>query len=120
MYNTGLDTISGLLRLLLDDYDNADGRARFESSIEQIKNFSSQDQEFIINEIINIGLQCDSYNKSLLAESLYKCYNSSRDFLLLLNEKLQDSFSLETLVVSINKKLTIINEENYGRLKKTG
>ncbi|MDC1064902.1 RecQ family ATP-dependent DNA helicase [Candidatus Pseudothioglobus singularis] len=120
MHNTGLDTISGLLRLLLDEYDNSDGRSRLESSLEQIKNFSSKDQEFIINEILNIGLQCDSYNKSLLSESLYKHYDSSKDFLWLLSEKLNDSFSIEVIVTNINQKLISINEENYGRLKKTG
>ena len=120
MYNTGLDTISGLLRLLLDDYDNSDGRDRFESSLEQIKSFSSKDQDYIIDEIIDIGLQCDPYNKSLLSESLHKCYNSNMDFLWMLSEKLQDSFSIGAIVTNINQKLITINEINYGRLKKTG
>ena len=120
IFYTGLDAISGLLRLLLDDYDNSDGRSRLESSLEQIKNFSSKDQEFIINEIINIGLQCDAYNRSLLSESLYKYYDSSKDFLWLLSEKLKDSFSTGVIVTNINQKLRSINEENYGGLKKTG
>lgn len=120
MYNTGLDAISGLLRLLLNDYDNSDGRARFESALEQIKNYPEKDRDFIISEIINIGLQCDENSKSLLSESLHNCFNPSKDFLLMLADKLQDSYSVSALVTDIHKKLTTINEENYGRLKKTG
>ena len=120
MYNTGLDVISGLLRLLLNDYDNSDGRSRFESALEQIKNYPEKDQDFIISEIINIGLQCDENSKSLLSESLHNGFNPSKDFLLMLADKLQDSYSVSALVKNIHKKLTTINEENYGRLKKTG
>ncbi|MDA9357584.1 hypothetical protein N9R34_01805 [Candidatus Thioglobus sp.] len=120
MYNTGLDAISGLLRLLLNDYDNSDGRARFESALEQIKNYPEKDQDFIISEIIHIGLECDENSKSLLSESLHNGFNPSKDFLLMLADKLQDSYSVSALVTNIHKKLTTINEENYGRLKKTG
>ena len=47
MHNTGLDLISGLVRLLLDDYGNSDGRDRFETSLEQIQHYESADKEFI-------------------------------------------------------------------------
>lgn len=118
MHNTGLDTISGLLRLLLNDYENLDGRGRLESSLEQIKNYSVKDQDYIINEIINIGKQCDENNKSLLAESLYNNFNTSDNFLLYLAEELSDFFSTSKLLTDINKKLVAINKDNYGRLEK--
>jgi ATP-dependent DNA helicase RecQ len=118
--DTGLDMISGLIRLLLDDYDNADGRDRLESSLNAVKDYSDSKQDFIINEIIKIGMHCDEKNKSLLSESLHNIVNDSKEFLFKLSLELEDSFSICKLLTDINKKLTTINEENYGRLEKIG
>ena len=41
-YNTGLDFISGVLRLLIDDFGNADGKDRFETSFKQIMKYEIQ------------------------------------------------------------------------------
>jgi ATP-dependent DNA helicase RecQ len=120
MHNDGLDLISGLIRLLLDDYDNSDGKSRLESSLKQIKNFSTDDQSYVVDEIIKIGMYCDEKNKSLLSESLYNIVNDSKEFLFKLSLELEDSFSTCKLLTDINKKLTTINEENYGRLEKIG
>ncbi len=120
MHNNGLDLISGLIRLLLDDYENSDGRSRLEGSLKQIQNFSNNDQGYIVDEIIKIGMHCDEKNKSLLSESLYNIVNDSKEFLFKLSLELEDSFSTCKLLTDINKKLTTINEENYGRLEKIG
>ena len=120
MYNTGLDIISGLLRLLLNDYGNSDGRGRLEGSLGQIKNYPVDDQDYIINEIIKIGKNCDETNKSLLAESLYNNIDKSKDFLFKLSLELEDSFSMYKLLNGMNNKLNKINEDNYGRLEKIG
>ena len=117
MHITGLDIISGLIRLLLDDYENADGKARLESSLQEIKQYSDSEKDFIIAEIIKIGQHCDEKNKSLLSESLYNIVNDSKEFLLRLVAELDDEFSTQTLLRQINTKLTQINEENYGRLE---
>jgi len=117
MHNTGLDIISGLIRLLLDDYENADGKSRLESSLQEIKQYSDSEKDFIIAEIIKIGQHCDEKNKSLLSESLYNIVNDSKEFLLRLATELDDEFSTQTLLRQINTKLTQINEENYGRLE---
>ena len=117
MHNTGLDIISGLIRLLLDDHENADGKARLEGSLQEIKQYSDSEKDFIIAEIIKIGQHCDEKNKSLLSESLYNIVNDSKEFLLRLAAELDDEFSTQTLLKQINTKLTQINEENYGRLE---
>ena len=119
---TGLDLISGLIRLLLDDYDNSDGRRRLERSLQQIKDhhYPAEEQNYIVDEIIKIGKNCNESNKSFLAESLFDNIDSSKDFLFKLSLELQDSFSTYKLLTDINKKLTVINEENYDRLEKIG
>jgi ATP-dependent DNA helicase RecQ len=117
MHNTGLDLISGLVRLLLDDYGNSDGRDRLETSLEQIHHYESADKEFIVEQILKIGQELSNKNKSYLAESLYKFFNS-QEFLLRISKSLGDSFSMATLVEQANNRLKTINEKIYGGLAK--
>jgi len=119
MHNTGLDLISGLVRLLLDDYGNSDGRDRFETSLEQIQHYESADKEFIVEQILKIGQELSNNNKSYLAESLYKYFNS-QEFLLRISKSLGDSFSMATLVEQANNRLKTINEKIYGGFRKVG
>ena len=119
MHNTGLDLISGLVRLLLDDYGNLDGRDRLETSLEQIQHYESADKEFIVEQILKIGQELSNNNKSYLAESLYKFFNS-QEFLLRLSKSLGDSFSMATLVEQANNRLKTINEKIYGGFRKIG
>lgn len=117
MQNIGLDLISGLIRLLLDDYENTDGRNRFETSLEQIQLYKSADKDFIVEQILKIGQELSAKNKSYLAESLYKFF-ASQEFLLKVSKSLGDSFSSSTLVEQANKRLKIINKKIYGGLAK--
>ncbi|MDO6440478.1 DEAD/DEAH box helicase [Cyclobacterium sp. 1_MG-2023] len=119
MHNTGLDLISGLVRLLLDDYGNSDGRDRLETSLEQIQHYESADKEFIVEQILKIGQELSNNNKSYLAESLYKFFNS-QEFLLRISKSLGDSFSMSTLVEQANNRLKTINEKIYGGFRKIG
>jgi len=119
MHNTGLDLISGLVRLLINDYGNSDGRDRLETSLEQIQHFESADKEFIVEQILKIGQELSNNNKSYLAESLYKFFNS-QEFLLRISKSLGDSFSMATLVDQANKRLKTINEKIYGGFRKVG
>lgn len=119
MHNTGLDLISGLVRLLINDYGNSDGRDRLETSLEQIQHFESADKEFIVEQILKIGQELSNNNKSYLAESLYKFFNS-QESLLRISKSLGDSFSMATLIDQANKRLKTINEKIYGGFRKVG
>jgi ATP-dependent DNA helicase RecQ len=119
MHNTGLDLISGLVRLLLDDYGNKDGRDRLETSLEQIQDYESADKEFIVEQVLRIGQELSDNNKSYLAKSLYKFFNS-HEFLLRISKSLGDSFSMATLVEQANKKLKTINKKIYDEFRKVG
>lgn len=119
MYNTGLDLISGLLRLLLDDYNNADGRDRFESSLKQITSFDQDKIDIIFKNILKVGIELSNKNKSLLAESLYNFFNT-HDYLMLISKTLGDFYSMKTLVELATKRLEIINKKIYGGFRKIG
>ena len=119
MQNTGLDLISGFLRLLLDDYDNADGRNRLESSLEQISHFDQRDIDFIMEQILKIGNELNTKNKNLLAESLYKHFNTY-EYLMLISNALGDQFSMATIIEISTEKLKTINKKIYGEFSKVG
>ncbi len=119
MYNTGLDLISGMIRLWLDDYDNADGRNRLESSLNQIQKFEKNQIDFIINQILKIGKQLTKRNKGFLSESLYKTFSDYR-FLLKVHKELEDDFSMATIIKIQHDRLKTINSKIYGGFRKTG
>jgi ATP-dependent DNA helicase RecQ len=115
MHNTGLDLISGISRLLLDDYDNADGRSRFESSISQIKQYEPEDVDSIIGEILKVGQIMSEKNKSLLSESIQKHIDSPK-ITLQLAQTLRDQYSSTKFVNQSTNRLKKIKNTLYGRL----
>lgn len=119
MYNTGLDFISGMLRLWLDDYENVDGRNRFESSLKEIKEFNKKDVSTILDHILKIGKNFNAKNKSNLAESLYKILDIE-NILVKIQKELGDDYSMTTILQLYNSRLQIINKKIYGGLRKTG
>jgi ATP-dependent DNA helicase RecQ len=125
-YNTGLDLISGLVRLLLDDYKNVDGRERLESSLEKIQGYESNAIEFIKTQILRVGKELSDKNRRLLAVSLYK-YFTDDSFVYRMQRELGDSYSMMLLIEIIkkaNKRVKIINQringKLYGELRKAG
>jgi ATP-dependent DNA helicase RecQ len=111
-YNTGLDLISGLLRLWLDDYDNVDGRKRLESSLDVIQHFGQVEKDIILSQILRIGKELTNKNKNYLAESLYQFF-SDTSFLHRIYKELGDDFSLEVIVRSATKKTKQVKEKIY-------
>jgi hypothetical protein len=105
--------------LLLDDYENADGRNRLESSLEQISHFEQQDIDFILEQILKIGKELNTKNKNFLAESLYKHF-STYEYLMLISKSLGDQFSMATIVEISTEKLKTINKKIYGGFSKVG
>ncbi|MEE9431077.1 MAG: hypothetical protein V3V16_08560, partial [Melioribacteraceae bacterium] len=114
MYNTGLDLISGLVRLLLNDYGNQDGSDRFKSAMEQIKNYEENEIDYIIKQILKIGKELDNKNKDNLSKSLLKFFDT-KEFLIRLANELSDEYSAKILVANFTYKLKIINKRLYGR-----
>lgn len=112
--STGLNFVSGLVRLFLNDYENTDGRARFESALENIcNNFPDDIQKQIIDRLISIGQYLEENEKELLAYSITKYYPAQL-------ETLAESFGMyyllnDTLVEKLNH-LKSINKSLYEHL----
>jgi ATP-dependent DNA helicase RecQ len=109
MHNTGLDLISGLIRLLLDEYDNTDGKSRFESALQQICQYPVDKINDILQGILIIGNEMNDENKYNLAESLHKFFNT-KEHLDMMNKSLKDYYTTTAILNDITTQLININK----------
>ncbi|EDM25788.1 hypothetical protein LNTAR_15267 [Lentisphaera araneosa HTCC2155] len=117
MNNIGLDIISGLTRLVLNDYDNSDGRVRFEVALTNLKSDQNYDSYNIIREIIKVGSFLNDDLKSMLEESIYSIF-PEQDVLMELNKRLGGSFSLTILLENNANRLKAANKRIFDGFRK--
>lgn len=117
--NTGLDFISGLLRLIANDFGNIDGRKRFESSLREIKNYDFEKQKYIFNNLFMMvkRMNLSKDKKNQLAESVANVYDNKKEILFDLYENLEDDYSLKIIskdflnrINKIKTKIEVGNE----------
>lgn len=101
-FNTGLNFISGLIRLLEDDYLNEDGKSRLESAFEDIDSFDVNDKKFIINGTLEIGRFLNEKNKEFLSEVLIRKFPN---MVTEIYEGLNDNYSLNIIITEALSKL---------------
>lgn len=115
--NVGLNLVSGIVRLFLDDYSNLDGKNRFESALESFQNhnFEISTQEEIIEHLKGIGDYLDKGGQYALCQSITIYYPEKL-------EELADHYGLLDLLnnaylekVNNLKKIT---ERLYEQLEK--
>lgn len=100
-YNTGLNYISGIIRLILDDYDNMDGKQRLEDAFKSIRNYDENIKNEILIFSLDAGKLMDIKNRTYL--SMLLCDNF--DNTLEIYESLKDDYSLGVIIEENNKKL---------------
>ncbi len=109
--NTGLNLISGFLRLVLGEYDDQDGKPRLESALKQINLYEKEIQFEILKNLFE-ARKLDKEQRNALSNSILNCL--SEDFADLIYENLGDSRSLNLLLQKPLAKLKQLNEEIYG------
>jgi ATP-dependent DNA helicase RecQ len=73
--NNGLNFLSGFVRLALDDYNDIDGKERFESALSVIKRtFSQEQQKDFLNRLKVLGKHLTEEQKMELSQSISKYY----------------------------------------------
>lgn len=73
--NLGLNFLSGFVRLALNEYQDSDGKERFESALETIKQtFSKSEQEDFLNRLMILGKNLNEEQKMELCQSISKFY----------------------------------------------
>jgi ATP-dependent DNA helicase RecQ len=115
-FNTGLDFVSGTLRLLIDDFSNIDGKDRFESSFKQIMKYKESDCEYIINNLLLIGSHMSEKSKRDLAATLLTLFPGNDKILMKIQNALGDEYTTDLLLKQFNKRLIKVNQEIHGRL----
>lgn len=117
MYNPGLDLISGLLRLSLDDFENADGRRRMENAFEEIQQFDKDQINSILIQLLKIGTNLNNLSRVKLSETVCNYFNDDSQLYKVQNE-LNDTVSLQLILDRTSSKLRKINQRLYGQLEK--
>lgn len=101
-YNTGLNFISGISRLILNDYDNQDGKMRLESAFQDISNYDEKMKLEILDMTLNLKHLFDEDNIMELSKLLCENYP---EHTINIYEKLKDSYSLNINLEDSLKKL---------------
>lgn len=110
MQNTGLNFISGILRLLLDEYDDPDGQARFESALKKIKTYNEDIKDNIFDALIKIVESCTMSQKNLLVCSVDSIFNDS-SLLHRFATAIEDEYSMSIILSDQVKRLERINQQ---------
>jgi ATP-dependent DNA helicase RecQ len=110
MQNVGLNFISGILRLLLNDYNDPDGRVRFENSLTTIKDYETKDKDKIIDRLINLASFFEMNQKNLLVRSIDKIFND-RTLLYKFSATIEDEYSLGEILSGQVTRLQKINQK---------
>ncbi len=108
--------LSGFIRLALNEYDDTDGRNRFESSLEKIKEiFNKEKQEVFLKYLIeNLGIHLSEKKKEKLAISIIKHYPGKVEYL---SEYYGLPYLLDDVYVEKINKLKILNKELYEQIR---
>lgn len=111
--NTGLNYLSGMLRLICDDYET-EIDWRFTDSLKNIKESMPTDiQEKILERTINLVKNFDDKRKSMLSQAVLSIFPERREYIY---SSLEDSYSLAVTVDEHTLRLKKILEENLGGL----
>ena len=116
MGNIGLDLISGLVRLMLDDFENADGANRLHRSLNRIRLFEEQAKEQILEGILWIGCHLKESQKTILSQELARIFDSTTELKTIYNA-LGSDYILNTLIGHYSGRLDNINQKLYEELR---
>jgi ATP-dependent DNA helicase RecQ len=116
MDNTALDYLSGLLRLVFDDFEDMDGRRRMKSALKNINLLPFDTQISVIDQTCNVIRQLDKDHQQKLIHCVGENTSDIR-IVCRFNEKLENYSSSGfvlmdklNIISDINKRLTIRNE----------
>lgn len=107
-YNIGLNWISGMVRLILKEYEDVDGKKRLQSAFEQISKLPEEDQVSILNKTLDIGkIYLDAESREDLSEMIIKNYKAGAEKVYI---ELEDNYSLNYLLGNYANRLRNIGD----------
>ena len=112
--NVGLNFVSGFVRLALNEYEDSDGKERFESALSSIKEtFTQEQQKDFLNRLKVLGKHLTEEQKMELSQSISRYYPE-------MLEELAEYYDLAYLLNDVYaeklKELKILNRKLYEQL----
>ena len=115
--NMGLNFISGIVRLFLHEFDDQDGKIRFEQALENIiEHFDESETREIIEKTLEIAVLLDDIGRFNLSFSVL---NLLPQFSQWFYDTLGDTNSLDYVLQLQTKRLKNINSMLYGELSES-
>ncbi len=96
---------------MVDDFENLDGRARFESSLKQIATYSQHTVEQLVNKLLAIGAVLNDVNKENLSMSLLSYFPDDQAILDNIQQALGDKHTKNIILARLTSRLIKVNEE---------
>ena len=112
--NVGLNLISGLIRLMLGDFSNTDGKPRMTSALRQIVEMDEYERHEILFKLLELGRQLEVSAKSELGDVLTEFFTGEEEDIY---EALEDDSSLTMILDKANQRLVKIGSVLYDRCK---
>lgn len=117
MHSTGLDFISGLLRLFVDDYEHIDGKQRFESALKNIVTYDKEIQNDIIDKLLKISQTLSLEKKNKISKSIINQLPKTKKVIYNIYNLLEDDYSMLLIskdffnrVKNIKRKIEVKHE----------
>lgn len=112
--SVGLNFVSGFVRLALNEYENSDGKERFESALSSVKEtFSQEQQNDFLNRLKILGKHLTEEQKMELSQSISRYYPE-------MLEELAEYYDLAYLLNDVYaeklKELKTLNRKLYEQL----
>lgn len=112
--NVGLNFISGIVRLFLNEFNDQDGKTRFEQSLERISEYFKESEiSEVIAKTLEIAVLLDTIGRFNLSSSVLKYFPQ---FSQVFYDILGDSNSLNLILKFQTNRLQHINSVLYGEL----
>jgi ATP-dependent DNA helicase RecQ len=116
--NPGLDFISGVIALILDEFDSHDGRNRMRSSFIMLKNYDLDERNKLFRSLLNWAKLLDQEKKDLLAMELIEGLDCSVDLILQVSDILGYDKAPLYYAEHAKQRIQKINKRIYGELEK--
>lgn len=111
--NICLNYLSGVFRLINDDFDNADGEMRMSESLERLKDFDISAVEQLIIDTAKLKLHFSEKSQCRYTRLMYEKFPSPR-ILELLNQRFEDSYTYRKLIEPLTARLDNVTEQYRG------
>jgi ATP-dependent DNA helicase RecQ len=123
--NIGLNFVSGLVRLMNDDFENSDGKRRLSMSIDSILKenwiFNGLNiKEQILSETCKIVASSNIKKRNTLSSFFIEKLGEDFEALIIINEYLEDELSSTFLVKNYTNRIKLINKKINEQFERIG